>query len=428
MKDHLLEVGNSRRAARYRLAQARSTGFWDAPERTESKIHRIHAYPAKFPAFLATKALSYARINGVKVDRVADVFCGCGTVAYEATREGMTFWGCDNNPVATLIARVKSADYDPQRMRSYTDKIVAAFIEVDDQVALSDEAINRLRYWYDDRQFSNLARLLNAINRTVPKRSKYRDPFHCAFSAILKSTSKWRQRSTKPMLDPSKRPAEVLIAFQRQCRVMIMAWVETGPRISHNVQIHHANVMSIQAPAELADIIITSPPYVTSYEYADLHQLSSLWLGYASDYRRLRTGSIGSTQHDLNFRREFGRLNEVGTQVVFSLFDKNRAAARSIANYYLDMQHVTRRCYDFLRDKGIAVFVIGNTEYSGVQVDNASHLAEALFDAGFSRVRATKRRISNKLHTPFRDCDGRFSRVRSQKHIYSEEFILIAHR
>lgn len=42
------------------------------------------------------------------------------------------------------------------------------------------------------------------------------------------------------------------------------------------------------------DLIITSPPYVTSYEYADLHQLSSLWLGYTEDYRDLRKGSIGS--------------------------------------------------------------------------------------------------------------------------------------
>jgi methylase of polypeptide subunit release factors len=428
MMDHLLEVGNSRRAARYRLAQARSTGFWDVPESAEPKIHRIHAYPAKFPAFLTTKALSYARISGVKVERVADVFCGCGTVAYEASREGLTFWGCDNNPIATLIARVKSADYDPQRLRNYADKILVAFTEVDSQVNLSDEAIKRLRYWYEDYQFADLARLLNAINRTVPRRSKYRDAFHCVFSAILKSTSRWRQRSTKPTLDPNKRDVEVLTAFRRQCRIMVMAWVESGPARGSAVQIHHANIMSVQAPAEPADIIITSPPYVTSYEYADLHQLSSLWLGYASDYRDLRTGSIGSTQHDLNFNREFSRLNEVGTQVVFSLFDKNRAASRAIASYYLDMQHVAKRCHGFLRDQGIAIFVIGNTEYCGVQVDNASHLAEALFDAGFSRVRATKRRISNKLHTPFRDFDGRFSRVRSQKHIYSEEFILIAHR
>ena len=31
--------------------------------------------------------------------------------------------------------------------------------------------------------------------------------------------------------------------------------------------------------SESIDLIITSPPYVTSYEYADLHQLSLLWFG-----------------------------------------------------------------------------------------------------------------------------------------------------
>jgi hypothetical protein len=92
------------------------------------------------------------------------------------------------------------------------------------------------------------------------------------------------------------------------------------------------------------------------------------------------------------------------------------------------MQHVAKRCYDFLRDEGIAFFVIGNTEYGGIHVDNASHLAEALFDAGFTRVRAAKRRISNKAHTPFRHGNGRFSSVQSQKEIYAEEFILVAHR
>jgi hypothetical protein len=175
-------------------------------------------------------------------------------------------------------------------------------------------------------------------------------------------------------------------------------------------------------------MILTSPPYVTSYEYADLHQLSALWLGYATDYRTLRNGSVGSSQHQLDFRREFGKLNQVGLQVVFSLFNHDPLAARSVANYYLDMQVVAKRCHEFLRPKGIAVFVIGNTQYSGVEIDNASHLAEALFDAGFTRVRATKRRISNKMHTPFREGDGRFSQSCKNKNIYSEEFIVIGHR
>ena len=71
------------------------------------------------------------------------------------------------------------------------------------------------------------------------------------------------------------------------------------------------------------------PPYVTSYEYAGLHQLSSLWLGFASDYRSLREGSIGRSRHALDVDREIKRLNQTGGRVVFSLFDQDRAIARA---------------------------------------------------------------------------------------------------
>ena len=48
---------------------------------------------------------------------------------------------------------------------------------------------------------------------------------------------------------------------------------------------------------EKADFIVTSPPYVTSYEYADLHQLPSLWFGYLNtlpEFREKFIGSMGS--------------------------------------------------------------------------------------------------------------------------------------
>ena len=63
-----------------------------------------------------------------------------------------------------------------------------------------------------------------------------------------------------------------------------------------------------------------------------------------------------------------------------------------------------------------------------MHIDNASHLAEALICAGFSRVKVTKRRVKNKINTPFRDVGGRFSRSETQRSVYSEEYILIAHK
>src|SRR5260370_35397022 len=90
-----------------RLAQLGENSFWRRGPHREWKVHRIHAYPAKFPAFITGKALAFAKSKGVKVKTVGDVFCGCGTVAFEARRNGINFWGCDINPVATLISKVK---------------------------------------------------------------------------------------------------------------------------------------------------------------------------------------------------------------------------------------------------------------------------------------------------------------------------------
>ena len=382
---------------------------------------------AKFPAFITTKALAYAQSNGVNVKRVADVFCGCGTVAFEARRNGIDFWGCDINPVATLIATVKSNSYDQSKLKRYYQTAIAAFPRARTGVELSDVAIERLNYWYPKNQFRDLAKLLNAITCNIPSRSHYRPFFLCAFSNILKAASRWLTKSIKPQLDPDKKPADVREAFLNQVRSMIDAWEQAESAAKSRVKILTANVLDITPPSKI-DMIVTSPPYVTSYEYADLHQLSSLWLGYASDYRELRRGSIGSAQHNLDFNREIKRLNKTGAGVVFSLFDRDKRIARSTAKYFLDMQTVASRCFRLLKDSGLALFVIGNTEYKGVRIDNAAHLAESLLSSGFSRVKVAKRRMSGKILTPYRDSVGQFSRRSTGRHVYAEEFVLIANK
>jgi len=91
-------------------------GYWDFGGEKEPLMHRIHAYPAKFPSFITPKAVRYAQAQGVTVNRIADVFCGCGTTALEARRLGTDFWGCDINPVATLITRVKRSSFQVARL------------------------------------------------------------------------------------------------------------------------------------------------------------------------------------------------------------------------------------------------------------------------------------------------------------------------
>ena len=155
--------------------------YWDFGDEKEDPIHRIHAYPAKFPAFITTKALRYAEQSGVKVDLVADVFCGCGTTAVEAIRNGKGFWGCDINPVATLIAHVKTRSYDDVGLGRKLKEINQHLRAHHRNTGNLTELPNRLGYWFDDVTLTDLLRLRRAIDSCAPPKSRYRKFFRCAF-------------------------------------------------------------------------------------------------------------------------------------------------------------------------------------------------------------------------------------------------------
>lgn len=401
--------------------------FWNTGAEKESKMHRIHAYPAKFPSFITTKALEYAKKHNHTINTIADIFCGCGTTAFEAKRNNIVFWGCDINPVATLIAKAKSRKYQQWRLDKYFLAITKHFesTSIPDMYSSANE---RLQYWYKQNQYNDLSLLKYAILNETPANSDYNLFFLCAFSNILKATSVWLTKSIKPQVDPNKNPADVLSAFKEQCHFMFAANEGNDGLGNASSEIVTGSFLSSDTSAPKVDMIVTSPPYVTSYEYADLHQLSSLWLGFADDYRDLREGAIGSLHHEYNFTREWKRLNNTGTRIVSLFLDQHKSKARSVAKYFLDMQKVAEKSFDMLNENGLALFVIGNTEYKGVRVDNAKHLAESLKSAGFSNVQATKRKISNKILTPYRDELGKFSSDASGRKVYSEEFILIGRK
>ena len=63
--------------------------------------------------------------------------------------------------------------------------------------------------------------------------------------------------------------------------------------VSCDIRLEDARHTSILG--ESIDVIITSPPYVTSYEYADIHQLTGYWMEYISDLREFRKQFIGTS-------------------------------------------------------------------------------------------------------------------------------------
>lgn len=399
---------------------------WNFSEDTELLMHTIHTYPAKFPAFIATKAFEYAAQEGVIIKTVADIFCGCGTVALEAKLHSKEFWGCDINPVATLIAKAKSAEYDIDIVNSYYERIKATYEATEINNTVYEKANERLKYWFTENSFIELLRLKQSIEAVVPE-GEYKNAFLCLFSSILKTSSKWLTKSIKPQVDPNKSEVVIWDVFKQRFDKFLKAitQINSCTFMPVDIIIENKSFLDLEDLPKV-DLIISSPPYVTSYEYADLHQLSALWLQYTSDYRDLRKGSIGSMYNSEGFEINLNLLNTVGQQIVRDLLVDHRdtAKVRSVARYYIDIQRAISNCANMLNNGGMAFFVVGDTEYKGVRIRNSEHLIQSLKDEGFMDIKAAKRRISNKLLTPYRDEFGRFSSDKTQRTIYHEEFII----
>ena len=400
---------------------------WNDCDSRELTMHTLHAYPAKFPAFVAQKAFEYAEKEGIKIKRVSDIFCGCGTVALEAKLRGYDFWGCDINPVATLIAKTKSNTYNYDKVKDYYNQVVNQVNIIELPPDLYLHANDRLKYWFYENTYCALYKLYQAITMTIQE-DKYREAFECNFSAILKACSKWLTKSIKPQVDPEKKEIDVMMQFYRQINKFLRSLTEMKGNDT-KIEIKCTNFLT-ETEIEKVNLIITSPPYVTSYEYADLHQLSSLWLEYTDDYRELRKGTIGSIYNSDDFAIDMGKLNTSGKLVVDELerIGMPSSKVKCVARYYTEMQTTVKKCHDMLAKKGMVFFVVGDTEYKGVKVLNSKHLIEALLENGFQDIKIGKRTISKRICIPYRDEKGKFSKDKNKRKVYHEEFIISGRR
>lgn len=403
--------------------------LWNMGEQRDLLLHRIHAYPAKFPPFLIQKIIEYFESLNKEINLVADPFCGCGTSALEATKLGKDFWGCDINPVATLIAKTKSNAYAVDRLIYLHKEITARINRTSSSGVNLYQEHERIKYWFTPNRIRKLFQIRKSIEEIVPQ-GKYRDFFLTGFSNILKPSSRWLTKSIKPQIDPNKLTINPMFAFEKQIKMMIKAVEEANDSInfSSQVKILNKNFLKIETNKEFVDTVITSPPYVTSYEYADLHQLSSLWLDYTDDYRKLRRGSIGSNHHTNNIDELYQQVNQTAKTIYDKLRKQDSTKAKSVLRYFYDLEAATEKVKKILKVNGSAAFVIGNTNYKGVTVNNAKVLAQNLIDSDFRNIRVSKRKISNKILTPYRDKEGRFTSNADGKKVYSHEYILMCEK
>ena len=403
---------------------------------TTAFTHDYHRYPAKFIPQIVRKLIEDYAPSGTQV--VCDPFGGCGTTLVEAKLLGHKSIGFDINPVAKLITQTKTTAIKPRTLANNRNKFLKYYENAPSVLYNHHQRIN---YWFDESTIQELDKIYFAIKKI--KNHNVRRFFLCSFSHNLKNCSRWLMKSIKPTIDKDKILPNPKETFLRHLDSMIKknerfysTLVQSGYINTPAKMYRRDSTKKLPIETEVIDLIITSPPYVTSYEYADLHQLSLLWFGddpkhfkkwhhFSNGFIDFRRNFIGTSSKE----KKSGDFNSaIAKQIVDDLIQVERPLAVDVANYFLDMKRVFTEMYRILKTGGKACTIIGNTSLRGVEILNAQVAAEQMQAAGFRKVDFIKREIPNKMITPWRDLEsGKFTEKNNPSKIraYEYEYVVV---
>ena len=407
------------------------------PSDTSKWTHGYHRYPAKFiPQLVERLAVEYISGHNVHIN---DPFMGCGTTIVTAISKGCFASGTDINKIAFLITKVKSTPLEPNYLNKKIQLLLSKLSCLDTaslplfnaiEPLIPVKHLEKINYWFTAANRTELGIILQAIHSEDDK--DIRDFFLVAFSHILKNCSIWLQGSTKPTRDFKKVPVKPYTIFKRHLKKMQRgneAFFNIVPakirqNLSNRLNINNGDARQQPVENSSVDLIVTSSPYVTSYEYADLHQLSTLWLDLSDNLSEYRQEFIGTAHKKYHEKQA---QSTIAQHIVSQMSLVNKKMASEINAYFIDMQEVFNESYRILKSGGRCCYVIGNTQLKGIEILNAEVFVESLQQSGFVIDRIIKREIPSKILPQARDDKtGRFASTnKANRDAYPIEYIVI---
>lgn len=254
----------------------------DEPERAD--VHGFHVYPARMHPTTASRLVRAFVPEG---GHVLDPFCGSGTVPVEAVASGRQATGTDLNPLAVKLAKAKLMRVSPedaQRIHAEAQKIRAL---ADTRRKAKAGATRRYPRedtdLFDPHVLLELDSLRSGIADADPAA---RGLLELVLSSLLVKVS--RQRGDTSRMTETRRlaagyTAKLFVRKTEELLARLEAFAARCPerRPRSRIVLDDATRLETIADASI-DGVVTSPPYVATYDYAEHHEVRARWLGLSS--------------------------------------------------------------------------------------------------------------------------------------------------
>jgi len=256
---------------------------WDySKAKIDIYTHQIHRYPAMFiPQVIRKLLLQYTNVG----DFVLDIFNGSGTTTVESAITSRESCGLERNPLAHLIAKVKTTLVDIDLLIESYEELANLYFE---SKAVNKKYFENIGFWFSPESIDYLSCLLTSIEQIND--SDFQDIFKVSFSSIVRDVSLVRHNGFKLHRDEKKlnkkwEKKEIFRLFHDAFIKSLIGLAQLNLRKDSFRQPELKCIDSTKFQDYLegkADLIITSPPYGdsrTTVAYGQFSRLSSQWLG-----------------------------------------------------------------------------------------------------------------------------------------------------
>lgn len=375
-------------------------------------IHRWFTYPAGY---------SYKLVE-CKIDEfgltteswIGDPFVGTGTTSIVAKIKGVNSIGIEAHPFVHWIASTKMCfQYDLNAL--YNDiQTVLQKARANENNGVSCKTIwPELVYkCFNIDTLIQLFSLREAIN-SIDTSKQRRDFLKVALTATLRIVTS--AGAGWPYIAPSKfaqRKVErcAYEEFSKRCRIMLedissVAEVDS-PAVQHLLINGDARKLSSYVKHNSVDLILTSPPYLNNYDYADRTRLESYFWGIFGNWSEITNGvrdhliTAATTQirrTTMNDIRECPSIQQVSNEIHGELMTKiiklselrtQKSGKKSydllVAGYFEDMLKTIKESYAVLKKGCPFVLVLGDSAPYGIHVATDELIGRLGVAVGFS--------------------------------------------
>lgn len=357
-------------------------------------IHSFHRYFGKLIPGIPAWAIETFTKPG---DVVLDPFSGSGTTVVEARERGRVGYGYDINPLSNFIAKIKTTYVDPKELSLLLSEINSN-MSSKNKVTYPDPYVVNIEHWFRPEVKAELLKLQHEIS-TI-KDEKARNFFLGVFSAAMRGVSNADPQHVFPgyskrmrALDAAGRKIDVMASFNRSAKKRIQQMSELKTRAKKIHLVNGSFTSSSTFDKKLVgavDLVVTNPPYISSIRYLETMKIEMGFLGFLnsqSNYLELDKKVIGTERY---YKQDLSIINKTGykeiDQQVAEIQAVNLKMAKTVSEYFIEMEKVFERLSHYVKKSGHLVIKISDSKVRNQVITTSDHFITMCKKHGFKLI------------------------------------------